>query len=417
MLSGAWKERVHDSWLEIRENPARALLQTLGIMLGVASVLGGFSITDSFRKVSEERWVKMGGMDKLNVQPNQVMATGSPTALEMANLGLRTDDAIKAEGQKESLEAVQGVSVIKNARARVRSEFGDAERALTGMGLDSAALEGFEIGKGRMFSSRDLDDAAPVAILGSEAAQVFFPSGEVLGQVLSVGNTRVQVIGLFKERVFRFREGDRNIFRRQNRVIALPATFIQKRLMGDGHARLDRIVFKVPDLNVMEKFTQALTGTLKSNHRQQEDFRLDDVASRVRKFRSQGDAYNLIFLLSGVLALVGGGIVNINIQLATLKERVREVGVKMAIGASSLEIFKSFMLEAMLLTVLGALLGLVVGVIFSFGITQSLKVPLFMTSGSFVWAFIMAGLSGFCFALYPAWKASRQSPMEALRYE
>ncbi len=92
--------------------------------------------------------------------------------------------------------------------------------------------------------------------------------------------------------------------------------------------------------------------------------------------RSQGDVYNIVFMLSGVLALIGGGMVNVNIQLASLKERVREVGVKMAIGASGREIFKSFMTEALLLTLLGAAAGYVIGIAFSWVITKSIGVPM-----------------------------------------
>jgi len=137
----------------------------------------------------------------------------------------------------------------------------------------------------------------------------------------------------------------------------------------------------------------------------------------VRRRRSQGEVYDIIFMLSGVLALVGGGIVNVNIQMASLKERVREVGVKMAIGASGREIFKGFMTEALLLTALGGIAGLILGVGFSWVITKSIGIPLYMTPASFVWAYGLAAVFGFLFALVPAWKASRLSPMEALRYE
>ena len=117
------------------------------------------------------------------------------------------------------------------------------------------------------------------------------------------------------------------------------------------------------------------------------------------------------------LVILGGGLVNVNIQMAALKDRVREVGVKMAIGASGGEVFKGFMTEALLLTGLGSLVGLVGGVAFSAAITAFLKIPLFMQPKSFAWALVMAAAFGFVFALYPAWKASRLSPMEALRYE
>jgi len=137
----------------------------------------------------------------------------------------------------------------------------------------------------------------------------------------------------------------------------------------------------------------------------------------VRKQQSQGDVYDIIFLLSGFLSLIGGGIVNVNIQMATLKERIREVGVKMAIGAPGGEIFKEFMTEALLLTAAGSLAGLAIGVGFSKIITASIGVPLHIDPKSFVLAYLLAGVFGFLFALYPAWKASRLSPMEALRYE
>jgi ABC-type antimicrobial peptide transport system permease subunit len=177
------------------------------------------------------------------------------------------------------------------------------------------------------------------------------------------------------------------------------------------------VTFRIRNLDAMAVFSKQLSGMLKANHRQQDDFRLDDVAARVKKERSQGDVYDLIFLLSGALSLLGGGIVNVNIQMATLKERVREVGVKMAIGAPGGEIFREFMTEAMLLTGLGSAAGLVIGIAFSKAITTALGVPLYMDPKSFLWACVLAAVFGFLFALYPAFKASRLSPMEALRYE
>src|SRR6185436_2328736 len=140
---------------------------------------------------------------------------------------------------------------------------------------------------------------------------------------------------------------------------------VSGRMNGDDYHRLDRITFRVPDLKAMADFSKELTALVTSNHRLQNDFRLDDVHKRLERQMSQGDIYNLIFMLSGVLALLGGGMVNVNIQMAALKDRVREVGVKMAIGASGGEVFKGFMTEAFLLTGLGSLVGLAGGVAFS----------------------------------------------------
>ena len=415
MFTGAFTERLRNSWVEIRENVGRATLQALGVMLGVASVLGGFSISDSQRKRSDELYVRLGGLDKLNVQPSAIVKEGTPSALQMANLGLRRFDA--DEGQDLDKTAVSGVSQQKFAKARVRSAYADQERPISGIGGDYLPTDGYQIARGRAFSSEDIASGAPVAILGSEAVETFFPDGDAVGKTLRVGDTPVQVVGVLRERVFRFRDSGRNIFRRRNRIVALPATLVAQRFQGDRYQRLDRVTFRIRNLDAMSVFSKALSGMLKANHRQQEDFRLDDVAARVKKQRSQGDIYNIVFMLSGVLSLIGGGMVNVNIQMATLKERVREVGVKMAIGASGREVFKEFMTEAFVLTALGSLVGLVMGVAFSKIITSSLGVPLFMQPKSFFWAYGMATVFGFLFALYPAFKASRLSPMEALRYE
>src|SRR5262245_20374210 len=414
-MTGAFTERVRNAWVEMRENMGRSTLQTLGVMLGVASVLGGFSISDSQRRRADELYVRLGGLDKLNVQPSAIIKDGQPSALQTANLGLRRDDA--DEGEDLDQEAVSGVSQQKNIRARVRSAHADQERQIMGIGGDYLPMDGYDVARGRAFTQDDLASARPVAVLGTEAVSTFFPNGRALGKTIRVGDVPVQVVGVLEERVFRFRKGGRNIFRRRNQIIALPATLVARRFQGDQYQRLDRVTFRIRDLNAMAMFSKGLSSMLKANHRQQEDFRLDDVAKRVKKGMSQGDVYDIIFMLSGVLSLIGGGLVNVNIQMATLKERVREVGVKMAIGASGKEVFKEFMTEALLLTGFGSLVGLVIGVAFSKIITAAIGIPLFMQAKSFVWAYFLAGAFGFLFALYPAVKASRLSPMEALRYE
>ena len=415
MSSGAFRERLRNAWVEMRENMTRSTLQSLGVILGVASVLGGMSISDSMRKRSMELYVRMGGLDKLNVRQSAVVKEGAPTALQMANLGLRSADA--NGGDDLDTSTVDGVSLRRDARARVRSPYADQERDIRGVGGDFLALEGYEIDQGRAFSTGDIDAAAPIAVLGTEAVSIFFPNGDALGRTIRIGDTSCQVVGILKERVFRFRKSNRNWFRWRNRIIAVPSTLVARRFEGDQYHRVDRMTFRIRDIDAMSKFSKGLVSLLKANHRQQEDFRLDDVGARWRKQRAQGNVYDIIFLLSGFLSLIGGGIVNVNIQMATLKERIREVGVKMAIGAPGGEIFKEFMTEALVLTGVGSLAGLVIGIGFSRIITASLGIPLHIDPKSFVSAYALAAVFGFVFALFPAWKASRLSPMEALRYE
>lgn len=414
--SGAFRERLREAWIEIRENPGRSVLQALGVVLGVASVLGGFSISDSQRRQAERIFARIGGIDKLNVMPTDIVADGTPSALANANLGLRMQDLIEGE-RVPSAKAANATSLQRRARARVRSEFADQERDVTGIGADYVAMNGYEIEHGRGLSSHDLASGAPVVVLGSEAASVFFPTGDIVGRTIRIGDVPATVVGVFREKVFRFREGQHNIFSWRNRIIAVPSLLVAARMNGDEYHRLDRITFRVPDLKAMADFSQELSSLVTTNHRLQKDFRLDDVAKRLQRQLSQGDIYNVVFMLSGVLALLGGGMVNVNIQLASLKERVREVGVKMAIGAPGAEIFKAFMTEALLLTLLGSVAGFAIGILFSWIITSSIGIPMSLAPMSFLWATGLAVVFGFLFALYPAIKASRQSPMEALRYE
>lgn len=413
--NGAFRERLFSAWTEIRENLGRSVLQALGVTLGVASVLGGFSISDSQRQRASELFVRIGGLDKLNVQPSAAVADGAPTAMQMANLGLRSADA--EEGQGLDRKMVEGISQQKYAQARVRSAYADEERRVTGIGGDYLAINGYDLEEGRPFSTHDLETGTPAVILGKSAAATFFPTGDALGQTIRIGDIPVTVIGVLREKVFRFREGQGNVFAWRNKIVAVPATLIARRMQGDAYSRLDRVTFRIPKIDSISAFSRLLDVFLTANHRLQRDFRLDDVARRMKRMQSQGDIYDLIFMLSGILALIGGGMVNVNVQMATLKERVREVGVKMAIGASGAEVFKEFMTEALLVTLLGGLSGMLIGVAFSKLITASIGIPLHMYPGSFVAAFLLALVFGFLFALYPALKASRLSPMEALRYE
>ena len=399
----------------MRENFGRSALQGLGVMVGVASVLGGFSISDSNQRRSDERWRKLGGIERLNVQPADALRDGNVTALQRANLGLRHDDA--RDGEALNSKAVHATSVQRFARARLRSTGADQERQISGIGGDFLPLNGYEVERGRGFSTSELASGAPVCLLGAEAASVFFPSGDAVGQTMRMGDVPVVVVGTLRELVFRWRDGEPNAFAWRNRIVAVPSALVAARMQGDRYERVDRMTFKIPELNLMEGFARDLASLLKANHRQQDDVRIDDIAARLRKRESQGQVYNLIFMLSGILSLIGGGMVNVNIQLASLKERVREIGVRMAIGASGREVFKAFMTEAVLLTSLGSLLGLVLGVGFSKGICVFLDIPLFLAPGSFFAAFFVASAFGVVFALFPAWKASRLSPMEALRYE
>jgi hypothetical protein len=169
MAQGSFRERVRSAWVEMRESPGRSTLQALGVMLGVASVLGGFSIADSQRRQADRLFIRIGGLDKLNVQPAAAVKDGTtPSALQTANLGLRSADA--DSGADLQRTAIDGVSQQKTARVRVRSPYADQERQITGGGvsLSTKAASG-----GGVFSTTISNQ--PLSDPGTEAS-VFFPT-------------------------------------------------------------------------------------------------------------------------------------------------------------------------------------------------------------------------------------------------
>jgi len=202
--TGAFRERLIEAWIEIRENLGRSSLQAIGVVLGVASVLGGFSISDSQRRRSDERWTKLGGMDRLVVQQATAVKDGTPTALEAANLGLRGED--REEAEFLDARAIEGATQEKVARGRVRSPYADQDRQVRGIDGDYLPLNGYSIESGRSFSAQERAEGRPVALLGAEARATFFPTGEVIGQTIRVVDILVRVVGILGEKVFRWRD-------------------------------------------------------------------------------------------------------------------------------------------------------------------------------------------------------------------
>jgi len=140
--------------------------------------------------------VRLGGLDKLTVQNSPVVSETQPTALRMANRGLREEDREDSEQIKP--EEVQGISVVRGLRTRVRSPYADQERQVNGIGGDFLAMEGYELTEGRVLSGEDVKNASSVAVLGQEAAKTFFPDGQAVGATIRVGDTPVQVVGVLK---------------------------------------------------------------------------------------------------------------------------------------------------------------------------------------------------------------------------
>jgi ABC-type antimicrobial peptide transport system permease subunit len=258
---------------------------------------------------------------------------------------------------------------------------------------------------------------AAVVVLGSTRARELFGSVDPVGKPLVIGDVTYTVVGVMKEKVFFFRRNDSyNAHEWLNRLVMVPITSYAKRHLGPLNDRIDEINLRLVSADTHKEAKDALVQLLRTRHGL-EDFGVWDRQERIEQGNREGQIYNITFLACGVIALLVGGIVITNIMLASFTERMREVGVRKAIGATGWQVFVQFLIEALVVTVCGGAAGLAVGVLFTLGIGRALDVEMAFTPSMFIAAVGSAAVVGFFFGLYPAIRASRLDPVVALRYE
>jgi ABC-type antimicrobial peptide transport system permease subunit len=273
------------------------------------------------------------------------------------------------------------------------------------------------VAHGRFFSDHDIATGAASAVIGSTRARELFGSRDPVGKRLVIGDVTYTVVGLMSEKVFFFRENsDYNAHEWMNRLLLVPITTYAKRHLGPADDGIDEINLRLASPDDHKEAKDALESLLRSRHGLV-DFGVWDRHESIEQGNKEGQIYNLTFLACGIIALLVGGIVITNIMLASFTERMREVGVRKAIGATGWQVFVQFLVEAVVVTVCGGAAGLAVGAVFTLGIGRALDIQMAFTPSMIVAAVGSATVVGFFFGIYPAIRASRLDPVVALRYE
>jgi ABC-type antimicrobial peptide transport system permease subunit len=238
-----------------------------------------------------------------------------------------------------------------------------------------------------------------------------------VGKALNIGGKSYTVVGVTAERVFFWQRSDTyNAHEWMNRLITVPITSYMKRHQEPGAERIDELNLRLYSPEVHKESREALEQLLRSRHGI-EDFGVWDRQERLEQGAQEDMVYNITFLACGVIALLVGGIVITNIMLASFTERMREVGVRKALGATGWQVFVQFLIEAIVVTVCGGAAGLALGIVFTFGIMSVMQMDMTITASMVVVSVASAAVVGFFFGLYPAVRASRLDPVVALRYE
>ena len=245
----------------------------------------------------------------------------------------------------------------------------------------------------------------------------YFGNEDPVGRILTLEDVGFRVVGVMQRKEFYFGKGEHNALEWMNEQTFIPLTALYARFTGDDRKRVQYINVIVDKVENNPKAAAAIEAVVRRRHSGVTDFEVINRAERLRQRAEQNQVFDTVFLVSGIVSLLVGGIVIMNIMLASFRERIREVGVRKALGARGLDIAIQFLVESILVTVLGGAMGLGLGIIFAQAISNLIGQPAVITLQMAVIGVAASVTVGLFFGLYPAVKASRLNPVEALRYE
>lgn len=392
----------------LNRNKMRSFLTALGIIIGVGAVIAMVSIGQGAKRAVEERFEQMG-TNLLFVRPGSRAFRGVHGGAGSFQT-LKPEDA---EAILKSCDAVQYVSPNVSTRAQTVYRNKNWNTSIQGVGADYPAIRNWNVAEGEFFTQGMVKAAAKVCVLGYEVKVNLFEDEDPIGKIIRIKNIPFRVIGVMEQK------GEAGGWFNQDDTIFAPYTTVQKRLLGIDHIHSIDVSAASAELTSLAQ--QQIEELLRVRHRilpgADDDFfirNMSDIAE------SAAESTRILTILLGGIASVSllvGGIGIMNIMLVSVTERIREIGIRMAIGAKERDILLQFLTEAVVLSVIGGLIGIGVGMVTSRLISHFAGWKTIVSLGAILLAFIFSGSVGVFFGYYPARKASKLDPIEALRYE
>ena len=407
-------DSVKDGVVDMAAHKSRSVLQMVGIVLGVASVVATFGLIDGGRRQGQKFWEQTGGVRKMFIRELDAREM-KQNAQQRKSKGLTYDDALALAAQARTLELVEPTMVRQEV---VRAAAFEKTLEISGATPSYEPMYDFHPAEGRFIGGEDLARSSKVVVLGATRRAQLFGGRPALGQLVSIGADRYTVVGVMERKEFYWNSANRNALEWMNELVFVPVTSVITRMVGDReNQKVAYINVQVREVKDMDKATEEVTTILRRQHAGVVDFQVFNRAAFMQQMDEQGRIYDITFLTCGTISLLVGGIVIMNILLASFNERVREVGTRKALGATGLNILAQFLVESVVVTVAGGLLGLGLGVGFTQAISSLIQQPVVMTAQNMVLGLGFAVTIGIFFGFYPAIRAARLNPIEALRYE
>jgi putative ABC transport system permease protein len=391
----------------LRRNALRTALTALGMIIGVAAVIVMVAIGSGARS-SIERQIRSAGSNVITVNAG----TGfGPVRQGQGAVTTLTDDDAQAIRQ---LPGVRYVSPGLNTRTQVIAEGANWNTQVQGTGDELADLRSWPLQFGTFISPQDVSAGAKVVVLGAVVRDQLFGIGaDPTGSTVRINNQPFRVIGVLTSK------GQAAFGQDQDDTAIIPYTTVQKRLLGVTH--VSSITLSAEDGVPLDRLSAQIGAVLRDRHKMQpgedDDFLVRTQAEMTTVLTSTTDT--MTYLLAGIAAvsLLVGGIGIMNIMLVSVTERTREIGLRLSIGASDATVLTQFLVESVVLSLAGGLIGILVGLGLAYGVTQVLGWPTDVTVQSIAMSFGVAAATGVFFGFYPARKAAALDPIEALRYE